>query len=124
MTILTFDAGKTSPERRSEFDHLGLIFAICNAKSGCGGAVACQRFVTVAARTRLAAWKARVQALGNRRCGKTNGGQRLDRLCGRTGHTDLTLCQINSDRGHAGKRGQGRFDRGFAMAAAHVWNGK
>jgi hypothetical protein len=37
MTILTLDAGKTSPERRSEFDHLMPVFAICNAKSGCRG---------------------------------------------------------------------------------------
>ena len=124
MTILNRDAGKTAPELRSEFDHLMLIFAICNAKNGCRAAVTRQLFVTVAARTRLAGLEHRVRVLGNRRGGKTNGGQRLDRLGGRTGHTDLTLCQINGDRGHAGKRGKGRLDRGFAMAAAHVWNGK
>lgn len=124
MTILNRDAGKTAPELRSEFDHLMLIFAICNAKNGCRAAVTRQLFVTVAARTRLAAREDRVQALGNRCRGKANCGQRLDGLGGGTGHADLALSQINADRGHAGNRGQGRLDRGFAMAAAHVWNGK
>jgi hypothetical protein len=36
ITILNRDPGKTAPERRSEFDHLDLVFAICNAKSGFG----------------------------------------------------------------------------------------
>lgn len=74
MTILNRDAGKTAPELRSEFDHLMLIFAICNAKNGCRAAVTRQLFVTVAARTRLAAREDRVQALGNRCRGKANCG--------------------------------------------------
>jgi hypothetical protein len=53
MTILNRDPGKTAPERRSEFDHLDPVFAICNAQSGCGPGLTYQLFVTVAARTRF-----------------------------------------------------------------------
>jgi hypothetical protein len=53
MTILNSGAGKTAPELRSEFDHLMLIFAIRNAKSGSGRSFTHQILVTVASRTRF-----------------------------------------------------------------------
>jgi hypothetical protein len=53
MTILNWDTGKTAPELRSEFDHLMLIFAIRNAKSGSGRGFTHQILVTVASRTRF-----------------------------------------------------------------------